>query len=247
MLHSAMLREFLQRVRKLTRVRAAPFAAALVASICVVFAPAAHADYAVLNTGVRLHISGYEQAGLNVRLHVDGGTVDVPADTIVRYEPEEIFARAIVPVTEVELTVPYAQFISAAAKKYGLDPQLLARVVQAESNFNPRAISTKNAQGLMQIIPSTASRMTLRNPFDPAQSIEAGAHYLRQMLDKFSGNVELALAAYNAGPDRVVQYHGVPPYRETRNYIRKITKPAPKKPTRQKVAAAIPGNTSNQQ
>jgi soluble lytic murein transglycosylase-like protein len=158
--------------------------------------------------------------------------VDVPADTIVRYEPEEIFARAIVPVAEVELTVPFAELIRAAAKKYDLDAQLLARVVQAESNFNPRAISTKNAQGLMQIIPSTASRMALRNPFDPAQSIDAGAHYLRQMLDKFSGNVELALAAYNAGPDRVVQYHGVPPYRETRNYVRKITKPTPQKPAK---------------
>ena len=87
------------RSRKLACVRAATFAAALVTAICVI-SPAARADYAVLNTGVRLHISGYEQAGLNVRLHVDGGTVDVPADTIVRYEPEEIFARAIVPVAE---------------------------------------------------------------------------------------------------------------------------------------------------
>jgi soluble lytic murein transglycosylase-like protein len=94
----------------------------------------------------------------------------------------------------------------------------------------------------MQIIPSTASRMSLRNPFDPAQSIDAGAHYLRQMLDKFSGNVELALAAYNAGPDRVVQYHGVPPYRETRNYVRKITKPAPQKSAK---PAPKPAGTSS--
>lgn len=220
-------------------------ACAALGALCFV-SPAARADYAVLNTGVRLHISGYEQAGLNVRLHVDGGTVDVPADSVVRYEPEEIFAPIAAKAPEVELSVPFAEFIRAAAKKYSLDAQLLARVVQAESNFNPRAISNRNAQGLMQIIPSTGSRLALRNPFDPAQSIEAGAHYLRQMLDKFSGNVELALAAYNAGPDRVVQYHGVPPYRETRNYIRKITKPAPQKPGSQKVAAAIPGSTSNQ-
>lgn len=219
------------------RVRRAILALAIVCAA----SPAAFADYAVLNTGVRLHISGYEQAGLNVRLHVDGGTVDIPADTIARFEPEELFAaiQAPAPAAAAELDVPFSQFIKAAAKKYDLDPQLLARVVQAESNFNPRAVSRRNAQGLMQLMPSTSSRMSVRNPFDPAQSIEAGARYLRQMLDKFSGNVELALAAYNAGPDRVVAYRGVPPYRETREYVRKITKPAPKKPAAKSAKAPI--------
>jgi hypothetical protein len=214
--------------REFLRLRPIVFALAI-AAICVI-SPPARADYAVLTTGVRMHISGYETSGTTVRLHVEGGTVDVPAESIVRFEPEEIFAAVGTPVSAAELTVPYSQFISAAAKKYDLDPQLLARVVQAESNFNPRAVSRRNAQGLMQLLPSTSSGLSVRNPFDPAQSIDAGARYLRQLLDKFSGDVELALAAYNAGPDRVTQYHGVPPYRETRNYVRKITKPAPKKP-----------------
>ena len=96
--------------------------------------------------------------------------------------------------------------------------------MRAESNFNPPAVSNKNAQGFMQLMPSTATMLSVRNTFDPAQSIEAGAHYLRQLLDRFQGNVALALAAYNAGPQRVTQYNGVPPYRETQNYIKRVTK-----------------------
>ncbi len=212
-----------------TTLRSTVLAAAL--ALVSLLAPGARADYAVFTTGMRMHISGYEKSGSNLRLHVEGGTVDVPAASVARFEPEDIFAPVIVPApTAAAFTGPFSELISAAAKKYSFDPQFLARVIQAESNFNPRAISNRNAQGLMQLLPSTSKLMSVHNPFDPAQSIEGGTHYLRQLLDKFSGNVELALAAYNAGPDRVVAYHGVPPYRETRNYVRKITKPAPQKP-----------------
>jgi hypothetical protein len=207
-------------------------ASTFLALASVAFVPAARADYAVLATGARLHVTSYQQDGSIVHLHIEGGSIDLPTSDVVRFEPEEVFtpiAAAPRSAAQLDSSVPYSQLISKAAAKYSLDAQLLARVVQAESDFNPRAISIKNAQGLMQLMPQTSSQLAVRNPFDPAQSIDAGARYLRQLLDKFSGNVELALAAYNAGPDRVTQYNGIPPYRETQNYVRKITKPQPKK------------------
>jgi hypothetical protein len=190
--------------------------------VCVA-ASAAHAEYAVLRSGGRLRISGYERMGDTLRLHVAGGNVDMPADEVLRIEPEEIFTP--VPANhETPLLAPFADLIRAASLKYGLDPQLVACVIKEESNFNPRAISRKNAQGLMQLMPETSARLAVRNPFDPVQNIDAGAHYLRQLLDQFSGNLKLALAAYNAGPDHVTQYGGVPPYRETREYVRQVIK-----------------------
>ena len=190
-------------------------------------APAAHADYAVLRNGARLHIYSYEQVGPTYRLRIAGGTVDMPAGEILRIEPEEFFSLPPQPPAP-ELSVPYAELIRKAARKYALDAALLASVIRAESNFDARAISRKNAQGLMQLLPSTAANLAVRNPFDPAQSIDAGARYLRQLLDRYAGNVELALAAYNAGPDRVTQYNGVPPFPETRNYVKKVTSQAAK-------------------
>jgi hypothetical protein len=183
---------------------------------------AAHAEYVVMRSGARFHITGYEFSGAMIRLHLAGGAVDVAADDILRFEPEELFqAEPSRPI--VNLTGPYAELIRVAAAKYALDPLLLANVMAAESNYNPRAISRKNAQGLMQLMPETSSRLMVKNPFDPAQNIDAGAAYLKQMLNRFAGNVELALAAYNAGPDRVVQYGGIPPFRETQDYVRRIT------------------------
>jgi hypothetical protein len=186
--------------------------------------PAAHAEYAVLSSGARLHITGYERMGDTLRLHLAGGNVDMPAGDVLRIEPEEVFAPVVVkPVKPAPaLQAPYAELIKAAALKYGLDPQLIASMIKEESNFNPRAISRKNAQGLMQLLPETSIRFAVRNPFDPAQSIEAGVHYMRQLLDQFSGNVRLALAAYNSGPDCVNQFGGIPPYRETRAYVEHI-------------------------
>jgi hypothetical protein len=186
-------------------------------------APAVHAEYIVLRTGGRLHVSGYERIGETLRLHLSGGTVDVAEADVERIEPEEIFAPTPKPDPPTPtLTVPFAKLIHAAAAKYGLDEKLVASVVAAESNFNPVAISYKNAQGLMQLLPETARDLAVRNPFDPAQNIDAGAHYLRALLDKFNGDVSLALAAYNAGPDRVTQYGGIPPYRETQQYVQRV-------------------------
>jgi hypothetical protein len=193
------------------------------AAICLFAGTAAHAEYAVMRSGARFHITGYEVSGAIVRLHLAGGAVDVAAEDILRFEPEEIFVAEATAKPVIALNGPYAELIRVSAAKYALDPLLLANVMAAESNFNPRAVSRKNAQGLMQLMPQTSSRLMVKNPFDPAQNIDAGAAYLKQMLNRFEGNVELALAAYNAGPDRVMQYGGIPPFRETQDYVRRIT------------------------
>ena len=117
---------------------------------------------------------------------------------------------------------PFAAEIDAAARKYNLDPNLLRGLIRAESNFNPRAGSPAGAQGLTQLMPATARSLGVTNPFDPVQSIEGGAKYLRQQLDRFGGDVRKALAAYNAGPGAVQRYGGIPPYQETQHYVRRV-------------------------
>ncbi len=114
------------------------------------------------------------------------------------------------------------QIFERAAKKYNVPVNLLKSVAKAESGFNPKAESTAGAQGIMQLMPATAKSLGVTNSFDPEQNIMGGAKYLRQMLDKFDGNMELSLAAYNAGPGNVIKYEGIPPFRETQNYVTKV-------------------------
>jgi soluble lytic murein transglycosylase-like protein len=184
-------------------------------------APAARGDYAVLRSGLRLHITGYETAGDRVRLTVQGGAVEVATSELISVEPEETFQS--VPPPPTVLTAPYGDLIRAAAAKHGLDETLITRLIAAESNFNPKAVSRKQAHGLMQLLPKTAAQYSVADVFDPAENIEGGVRYLKDLLEKYRGNVPLALAAYNAGPDMVERYGGIPPFPETQNYVKRIT------------------------
>jgi soluble lytic murein transglycosylase-like protein len=114
--------------------------------------------------------------------------------------------------------------IDEAAARHHVDPSLVRSVVKVESNFNPNAISPKGAMGLMQLMPSTARSLNVANPFDPAQNVDAGVRHLRKLLDSYGGSVTLSLAAYNAGSGAVARSAGVPHFRETQDYVRRITK-----------------------
>jgi len=177
------------------------------------------AETAVLRSGQRLQITGYERDGELIHLHIVGGRVALRAEEIVSIEPEEYFPLR---AAEAPATTPFEQLIRGAAQKHGLDEELISSVITAESAFNPRAISRKQARGLMQLMPATASQLAVSDAFDPAQNVDAGTRYLKFLLEKYGQDLTLALAAYNAGPDRVAQYGGVPPFSETRAYVRRV-------------------------
>ena len=181
----------------------------------------ARADYVVLRSGARLDVTGYEILPDRYILHLKGGVAEVPLSDIVGIEPEEIFDPIEEPLSD---KTPFEKVIRAAAARYGMDADLIHCVVAVESNFNAKAVSPKKASGLMQLLPQTAARFGVKNIFDPEENVNAGTRYLKELLAKYH-DLTLALAAYNAGPERVDQYgRRVPPYLETMKYVQRIAK-----------------------
>ena len=145
-------------------------------------------------------------------------TMTAEAEAVAMLESEESTDE---PAPEFTMAEIHAH-IREVAVRYGISPLLVAAIIEAESEFNPRAVSRKGARGLMQLMPETASSLDVQDSFDPYENVEGGVRHLRRLMDRFNGNLPLVLAAYNAGEQNVVNYGGVPPYRETRRYVAKI-------------------------
>lgn len=177
------------------------------------------ADLAVLHNGFSIRHQRREVVGSVTRLYLGAdrdGYVDVPTSDIDRFEQDLSSPAA------THNSQPMNEVINAVSSRHHLDPDLINSVIHAESGFNPRAVSPKGAQGLMQLMPQTASRLGVINSFDPGDNLEGGTRYLRELLERYNFDLIKALAAYNAGPQRVEQYHGVPPYYETQAYVARI-------------------------
>lgn len=187
----------------------------------------ASADIAVMESGKILYVDGFHRVDDLVTLRLTGGgEVTVPAELVVNVVPNEIVET--LPEEEAVRTLrllPHlATIIEPAAERHAVDPNLVAAVIWAESNGDPNAVSHKGARGLMQLMPATAQELGVVSVLDPEQNVEGGTRYLRSMLDRHGGDVSLALAAYNAGPEAVRRYGGVPPYKETRVYVDRVLK-----------------------
>ena len=198
---------------------------ALVLMLALAFSSFA-GEFAVLSTGYRLHVDHHDLDGSHVLLfQKDGGFTEMDASLVTGYETEveppapPVAAPVATPPAAVVLS-PH-ELVEAAAKRNGLPPGFVHSVVKAESGYNASALSPKGAIGLMQLMPATAQAHNA-DPNDPAQNVEAGAAYLRELLIKYDGDPRRALAAYNAGPGAVDKYNGVPPYAETQTYIERV-------------------------
>ena len=146
---------------------------------------------------------------------------------IIKQAPQVSLNQALIEATAAQTNIPASKsqilnVVSQISKKYDVDENLVKALIKQESGFNPKAKSKAGAMGLMQLMPSTAKNLGVKDPYNMVQNVEGGVKYLKSMLNKYNGNVILALAAYNAGPGAVDKYSGVPPYKETQNYVRSI-------------------------
>ena len=205
--------------------------AALAATFAVLTAAPAAGEIIVLSSGRTLSVKSHRLQGDTIVLTLrTGGEVTCDKSIVEKVLPDE--GPYPEPVTGSEADseeaspslegTPYDEIIAALSEAHGVDPMLVKALIQVESNYKPRARSPKGAMGLMQLMPSTAREYRVRNPFDPKANIEAGIKHLKGLIDRFGDRVELALAAYNAGEGAVKKFNGVPPYRETRDYVSKI-------------------------
>ena len=200
------------------------------------------ADLAILRNGNSIRHERRQVIGAVTRLYLnasDSGYIEIPTNQIERFEtdssPAPLAARSTTnaqsalasPITR-QTAVPQLtreglnQVVAGAGERHQIDPDFISSVIRAESGFHQNAVSRKGAQGLMQLMPGTASELGVSNPFDPNANVEGGTKYLRELLEKYNYDPVKALAAYNAGSKRVDRYHGVPPYYETQAYIARI-------------------------
>lgn len=195
----------------------------LLVSLAFLTASSVRAEYIVLRNGQRLAVTGYQILGDRYRLQMNGGFAEVAASDVVAIEPEEIFAPLPAAESVKDSREPFDELVQSASKRYSVDADLINSVIAAESNFDPKAISRRNARGLMQLMPATANFLGVRNAFDPRENIEGGTRYLRDLLQLYRNDLNLTLAAYNAGPQRVQFYGGrVPPFSETLSYVHRV-------------------------
>ena len=200
----------------------------LILAVCPVFG----GEYVVFSSGLKMHADRHEESGGMIRLFHNSGITEVPAKLVSGFEAEEVMAPQAVAVAAVPAPSPepLAQgptsqdpkaMIREAAIRSGLPPEFVQSVAMVESGFRPNALSPKGAIGIMQLMPGTAKTLGA-DPHDTAQNIDAGTRLLRELLIKYDGDVVKALAAYNAGEGAVDRYQGMPPYNETRWYVKKV-------------------------
>jgi soluble lytic murein transglycosylase-like protein len=193
-------------------------ATALLALACVA---GSCAEIAVLRNGFSIRHEHREGRGAQTRLYLDktqDNYVEVPTTDIAGFERDEPSSSPAICVRARNLD----EMVRAAGNQNNIDPDLINSVIRAESGFNPNAVSPKGAQGLMQLMPQTAAQLGVLNAMDPAANVEGGTRYLRELLARYHNDLVKALAAYNAGPERVEQYQGIPPYPETLAFVARI-------------------------
>jgi soluble lytic murein transglycosylase-like protein len=222
----------------------------LVLCIFVATLAASAGEYVVLSNGFRIHADSHSADGAVVRLQTSQGVIEIPAGRVTAFETEEYsppppaLPKLAEPVpsvqsTEAQLKPTPQELVTLAAVHAGLPPAIVHSVAKAESGYHANAVSPKGAIGLMQLMPGTAAELNV-DPHDPAQNAEAGARYLRDLLLKYENDphqVSKAVAAYNAGPGAVDKYHGIPPYRETVQYVNRVLKEYEKEQLKKKAGA----------